>query len=104
MRIALTALTPRGPQDLLVSADDAAVVGQVAAVLREVAGETERLAPVIALPRTQAPAGHGPAPPLAAGQQAPRRAGGPELPRRAAAQQTLWLDGRPVDPRARAGA
>src|SRR5207248_6290698 len=37
-------------------------------------------------------AGHGPSWPGA----------GPETPRRPAAQQTLWLDGRPVDPRARA--
>ena len=54
MRIALTALTPRGPQDLVVSADDGAVVGQVAAALREAArASANALAPVVALPRTQ---------------------------------------------------
>ncbi len=82
MRIALTALTPQGPRDVVVSADDGAVVGQVAAALREADGGTERLAPVIALPRT-AP---GPGPRLAAPL--------------ATAQETLWLDGRPADPRA----
>ncbi|HEY2490295.1 MAG TPA: FtsK/SpoIIIE domain-containing protein [Streptosporangiaceae bacterium] len=126
MRITLTALTPRGPQDLVISADDSALIGQVAAALRGVAGGSEPLAPVIALPRTQVPAGHGPPsaaghrPPLSLGQETPRRgpvqettprgpvqetprwAAGQENPRRAAAQETLWLDGRPVDPRARA--
>ena len=117
MRIVLTALTPRGPQDLVVSADDSAVIGQVAAALRGLAGESEPLAPVIALPRTQVPAGQGPPsaadhrPPLSLGQETPRRgpaqrtsrwAAGQENPRRAAAQETLWLEGRPVDPRARA--
>ena len=77
MRIALTALTPRGPQDLVVSTDDGAVVGQVAAALRGVAGGSEPLAPVIALPRTQVPAGHGSSP-LAAGPQAPWPPAGPE--------------------------
>ena len=109
MRIALTALTPRGPQDLVVSADDGAVIGQVTAALRGVAGGSEPLAPVIALPRTQPPPGLGPAPPhyeLAApptaGQEPPRRKAGRQTSRRADAQETLWLDGRPVDPRARA--
>jgi DNA segregation ATPase FtsK/SpoIIIE, S-DNA-T family len=109
MRIALTALTPRGPQDLVVSADDGAVIGQVAAALRGVAGGSEPLAPVIALPRTQVPAGHGAPPPAGqgippwpAGPETPWRPAGPETPRRATAQETLWLDGRPVDPGARA--
>ena len=83
MRIALTALTPQGPQDLVVSADDGAVVGQVAAALRGAAGGAGRLAPVIALPQP------GPGP-------------GGHAPQLATAQETLWLDGRPVDPRARA--
>jgi DNA segregation ATPase FtsK/SpoIIIE, S-DNA-T family len=100
MRIALTALTPRGPQDLVVSADDGAVIGQVAAALRGVAAGSEPLAPVIALPRTQVPASHGPPPAL--GQETPRRAAARGTPWRAPAQETLWLDGRPVDPRARA--
>jgi len=34
MRIALTAPTPQRPQDVVVSADDGAVVGEVAAALR----------------------------------------------------------------------
>src|ERR1700751_3398043 len=106
MRSALTALTPRGPRDLVVSADDSAVIGQVAAALRGVAGESEPLAPVIALPRTQVPAGHGPPsaaghrPPLSLGQETPRRgpaqeaarwAAGQENPRRAGAQETPGL-------------
>src|SRR5215469_5561658 len=126
MRIALTALTPRGPQDLVVSADDGALIGQVAAALRGVAGGSEPLAPVIALPRAQVPAGHGPPPagPETPGQpsgpetprwpsgpETPRRPSGPQTPRRppghetprpATAQETLWLDGRPVDPGTRA--
>ena len=127
MRIALTALTPRGPQDLVVSADDGAVIGQVTAALRGAAGGSGPLAPVIALPRAQPPPGPGPAPPhyglavpptaghepphrragrhapgRAAAQQTPGRAAAQQTPERAAAQETLWLDGRPVDPRARA--
>ena len=109
MRIALTALTPRGSQDLVVSADDGAVIGQVAAALRGVAGGSEPLAPVIALPRTQVPASHGPPPaaapglpaaapglpaaapgppPLALGQETPRQAAGQDTSRRAAGQDT----------------
>src|SRR5437899_1263578 len=38
MRIALTALTPQGPADVIVSGDDGATAGQVAAALREPAG------------------------------------------------------------------
>ena len=79
MRIALTALTPQGPQDLVVSGDDGAVVGQVAAALRGAAGGAHRLAPVIALPAA---------------------ARGGFAPSLATAQETLWLDGRPLDPRA----
>jgi DNA segregation ATPase FtsK/SpoIIIE, S-DNA-T family len=108
MRIALTALTPRGPQDLVVSVDDGAVIGQVAAALRGVAGGSEPLAPVIALSRTQVPAGNGrpPAdgygPPPGLGQETPHRPPAQETTWRPPAQETLWLDGRPVDPRARA--
>ncbi len=134
MRIALTALTPQGPRDVVVSADDGAVVGQVAAALRRAAGGAERLAPVIRLPRTPAHPGQGLAPPLATGLAGtpahPGQAAAPPLATaqdtglagtphpgqtaapplataqgtgwRAAAQETLWLDGRPADPRARA--
>ncbi len=139
MRIALTALTPQGSRDVVVSADDGVVIGQVAAALREAAGGAERLAPVIRLPRTSAHPGQGLASPLATAQDtglpgtpaqssqgvapplataqdtglpgtsahpgqglAPPLATAQDTGRRAAAQETLWLDGRPADPRARA--
>ncbi|HEY3733702.1 MAG TPA: cell division protein FtsK, partial [Streptosporangiaceae bacterium] len=94
MRIALTALTSQGPQDLVVSGDDGAVVGQVAAALRGAAAPGgQRLAPVITLPAGQHGQGqYGP------GQRTPGRHQAPL----AAAQETLWLDGRPLDPRDRA--
>jgi S-DNA-T family DNA segregation ATPase FtsK/SpoIIIE len=100
MRIALTALTPQGPQDLVVSADDSAVVGQVAAALRQAAGGTHRLAPVIALPRTVPGGGAAPRPGAIPGPGPVSGPGG----RLATAQETLWLDGRPLDPRALASA
>jgi DNA segregation ATPase FtsK/SpoIIIE, S-DNA-T family len=85
MRIALTALTPQGPQDLVVSGEDGAVVGEVAVALREASGGPVRLAPVIALPAGPRP-GNG----LARGL--------------ATAQETLWLNGQAIDPRAPAAA
>jgi len=47
MRITLTALTPQGPRDLIVSGDDDLTVGQVAAELRASVWPRERLAEVI---------------------------------------------------------
>lgn len=92
MRIALTALTPHGPRDLIVSGDDLATVGDVAAAAREAlagpggAGGAGRLAPVISLPLA------GPAPePAPGGRPDPPSGGG---------QEALWVDGRQVDPRA----
>lgn len=76
MRIALTALTPQGPQDVVVTGDDGATTGQVAAVLRTALAGRERLAQVISLPK-------------AAGL--PRGSGG-------APQETLWLGGQALDP------
>ena len=58
MRITLTALTAQGPQDVLVSGDDDATIGDVAAALgnitRHQAAPAERLAPVISIARTDA--------------------------------------------------
>src|SRR5260370_26791398 len=87
MRITLTALTPRGPQDIVVSGGENATVGEVAAVVRTALNGGEPLAPVISLSRTGRP---GPPPP-----------GFPphgRLPDRPA--ETLWLNGGQADPRA----
>ncbi|MDR0344119.1 MAG: cell division protein FtsK [Nocardiopsaceae bacterium] len=84
MRIALTALTPQGPQDVMVTGDDGVPVGQVAAVLRAATRGASRLARVIALPGA---AGLAPG-----GAQA------------GAGQETLWMDGRALDPGAPAAA
>jgi S-DNA-T family DNA segregation ATPase FtsK/SpoIIIE len=73
MRIALTALTPRGPQDIVVSGGENATVGQVAALVRAATNGGEPLAPVISLSRAWPP---------------------PQAP------LTLWLGGRQADPRA----
>src|SRR5258708_20180045 len=81
MRIALTALTPHGPRDLIVTGDDGATVGDVATAAREVLAGAGRLAPVISLPLA-----------------APERDGLDGPP--GAGRETLWLDGRQVDPRA----
>ena len=51
MRIALTALTPQGPADVIVSGDDGATAGQVAEALHEAFAPQEHLAPVIMHPR-----------------------------------------------------
>jgi DNA segregation ATPase FtsK/SpoIIIE, S-DNA-T family len=80
MRIALTALTPAGPQDVVVNGDDTATVGQVAAVLRAALAGRERLAQIIALPRADsgwAASGAG-------------------------RQETVWLGGQALDPAAAA--
>src|SRR5260370_803384 len=50
MRIALTALTPQGPQDVIVQGDDHATVGDISAALRAGFWPAERLADVIPLP------------------------------------------------------
>ena len=73
MRIALTALTPQGPADVIVSGDDSANAGQVAEALNEAFTPREHLAPVIMHPRAAwgtLPASPGPA-------------------------QSLWIDGKP---------
>src|SRR6266568_4307962 len=54
MRIALTALTPQGPADVIVSGDDGATAGQVAAALQEAFAPKEHLASVIMHPRAAA--------------------------------------------------
>ena len=76
MRIALTALTPQGPADVIVSGDDGATAGQVAEALHEAFAPKEHLAPVIMHPR--------------AGQV--RVAG------LAAARPVLWAGGQRVPP------
>ncbi|HEY7279309.1 MAG TPA: FtsK/SpoIIIE domain-containing protein [Trebonia sp.] len=89
MRVALTALTPQGPQDVLVSGDDDVTVGDVAAALAPALDPRgtrpdERLAPVISIGRN---GGGG-------------IAGDPAW--RPAAAQPLWLNGGQADPRAAA--
>src|SRR6185295_12952661 len=54
MRIALTALTPKGPADVIVSGDDGATAGQVAEALQEAFAPKEHLASVIMHPRAVA--------------------------------------------------
>jgi S-DNA-T family DNA segregation ATPase FtsK/SpoIIIE len=54
LRIALTALTPGGPADVIVSGDDGATAGQVAEALAEAFAPKEHLAPVIMHPRAAA--------------------------------------------------
>src|SRR6185437_13092527 len=88
MRLTLTALTPQGPQDVLVSGDDDATIGDVAAALApalELRGTRpdERLAPVISIGRN---GGGG-------------SAGDPGW-RSAPPAQPLWLNGGQADPRA----
>ncbi len=80
MRIALTAFTPKGPRDLIISGDDGSTVGQVAAELRSSFWPRERLAAVIQLPN--AGAGRG------------------ERGERRAQRGTLWVNARPLDPAA----
>src|SRR5690242_8191599 len=75
MRIALTALTPRGPADVIVSGDDGATAGQVAEALAGAFAPKEHLASVIMHPRAAA----------AGARLAPR---GP----------VLWADGQQVAP------
>src|SRR5947199_6141776 len=74
MRIALTALTPRGPADVIVSGDDGATAGQVAEALAAAFVPKEQLASVIMHPRAAAAgarlAAHGPVL-WAGGQQVP---------------------------------
>jgi DNA segregation ATPase FtsK/SpoIIIE, S-DNA-T family len=59
MRIALTALTPQGPADVIVSGDDGATAGQVAEALQEAFAPKEHLAPVIMHPRAASSLGVG---------------------------------------------
>jgi len=76
MRIALTALTPQGPADVIVSGDDGATAGQVAEALHEAFIPKEHLAPVIMHPRAA-------------------WARGPEL---AAPRPVLWVGGQQIPP------
>ncbi len=84
MRVTLTALTTQGPQDVLVSGDDDATVGDVAAALGTVTSEqaaaAERLAPVISIANHGAGGGFG------------------DRAQRAAPGQALWLNGGQADP------
>src|SRR2546430_5800260 len=75
MRIALTALTPKGPADVIVSGDDGATAGQVAEALQEACVPKEHLASVIMPPRA-----------AAAGT------------RLAASEPVLWAGGQQVPP------
>src|SRR6202046_4266650 len=77
MRIALTAFTPQGPRDLIISGDDPSPVGQVAAELRSSFWPRERLAAVIQLPNA-----------------------GASRSERRAQRGTLWVNARPLDPAA----
>src|SRR5207248_10150539 len=81
MRIALTALTPKGPADVIVSGDDGATAEQVAEALQEAFAPREHLASVIMHPRAAAAGTLLPAsgPVLWAGGQQipPGQAGGP---------------------------
>src|ERR1700748_1818930 len=54
MRIALTALTPKGPADVIVRGDDGATAGQVAEALQEAFAPKKHLASVIMHPRAAA--------------------------------------------------
>ena len=79
MRIALTALTPQGPQDVIVQGDDHATVGDISAALRAGFWPAERLAEVIRLPSGGRAGRH-------SRQPAPGSGG------------TLWVNARPLDP------
>jgi S-DNA-T family DNA segregation ATPase FtsK/SpoIIIE len=83
MRIALTALTPQGLRDLVISGDDGLTVGQLAAGLRTSLGPREHLAEVIQLPGA-----------TGAGWSKQRPARYPA--------DTLWANARPLDPSAAA--
>src|SRR5436190_1804497 len=118
MRIALTALTPKGPADVIVSGDDGATAGQVAEALQEAFAPREHLASVIMHPRAAAAGTLLPAsgPVLwAGGQQIPpdkpvaralrdgavvttieRAAAATSLAEPGGAPAQLVLDGRPV--------
>jgi DNA segregation ATPase FtsK/SpoIIIE, S-DNA-T family len=76
MRIALTALTPQGPADIIVSGEDGACAGQVAQALNEAFAPREKLAPVIMHPR----------------------AAWGTLPEARDQDRSLWVDGKPVAP------
>src|ERR1700738_3659377 len=79
MRIALTALTPQGPRDVIVQGDDHATVGDISAALRAGFWPAERLAEVIRLPSGGRDGRH-------SRQPAPGPGG------------TLWVNARPLDP------
>jgi DNA segregation ATPase FtsK/SpoIIIE, S-DNA-T family len=98
MRIALTALTPQGPADVIVSGDDGATARQVAEALQAAFAPNEHLAPVIMLPR--AAQGRGAA---LAGAGPVLWAGGRQVPPDAPAAQAL-RDGSVVTTLERAAA
>jgi DNA segregation ATPase FtsK/SpoIIIE, S-DNA-T family len=79
MRIALTALTPQGPRDVIVRGNDDATVSDISAALRASLWQAERLAEVISLPGAGRHGRHSREP--SPGQ------GGP-----------LWVNARPLDP------
>jgi DNA segregation ATPase FtsK/SpoIIIE, S-DNA-T family len=79
MRIALTALTPHGPQDVIVRGDDDATVGDLSTALRASLWQAPGLAEVIRLPSATGQGRHSRVP-------APGPGG------------TLWVNARPLDP------
>lgn len=96
MRIALTALTPQGPADVIVSGDEGATAGQVAEALQGAFASREHLAPVIMMhPRAggAAPVVQGPA----------LWVGGKQVPPETPAARALW-DGAVVTTIGRASA
>src|SRR5437764_9129840 len=80
MRIALTALTPRGPQDIVVRGGENATVGQVAALVSAALDGPALDGTALNGPALDGTALNGPAQPLRAAL-------------------TLWLGGRQADPR-----
>ncbi|SEG99425.1 DNA segregation ATPase FtsK/SpoIIIE, S-DNA-T family [Nonomuraea solani] len=92
MRIMLTVLGGQGDRDVMIDGDDGATVAKVSEAL----SDQGPLAKIVRLPRSRAPYG------LAAAAHIPR----PRTPERAGQRSgtTLWRDGRPLDPRARATA
>lgn len=94
MRIMLTVLGEQGGRDVVIDGADDATVAAVSAAV----SDQGPLADVVSLPRTRAPYA-----PVGAGSEP--RVPRPRRPERAAPEPeppTLWRDGRPLDPRARA--
>ncbi|MER7501196.1 FtsK/SpoIIIE domain-containing protein [Nonomuraea pusilla] len=94
MRIMLTVLGEQGDRDVVIDGADDVTVAAVSAAV----SDQGPLADVVSLPRTRAPYA-----PVGAGRET--RVPRPRRPERAAPEPeppTLWRDGRPLDPRARA--